>query len=175
MLLSEDKNKSQYEISNSAKSDNECRDSQLVRPKWLVANNKIVHVTQGKAFNVMNENDEPYLVRIFPKPSCTCKSQQTKCCHIIAVLLSLGIEVKNSMSLPNLTKLRRNMQNGQKQGAKCVDTKSINYRSNFKKNFISLILEIQNQWHHFSRIMRKVKWKLTLKQKAMVLKIQKAI
>jgi hypothetical protein len=118
MLLSEDKNKSQDEISNSAKSDNECRDSQLVRPKWLVANNKIVHVTQGKAFNVMNENDEPYLVRIFPKPSCTCKSQQTKCCHIIAVQLSLGIEVKNSMSLPNLTKLRRNMQNGQKTGRK---------------------------------------------------------
>jgi hypothetical protein len=62
-----------------------------------------------------------------------------------------------------------------KQGEKCVDTKSINYRSNFKKNLISLILEIQNHWGHFSRIMRKVKWKLTLKQKAMVLKIQKAI
>jgi hypothetical protein len=69
MLLSEDKNKSQDEKSKSAKIDNPCRDSQLVRAKWLVAINKIVHVTPGKAFNLMNENDEPYLIRIFPKPN----------------------------------------------------------------------------------------------------------
>ena len=48
MLLSEDKNKSQDEISNSAKSDNECRDSQLVRPKWLVANNKFFMLHKAK-------------------------------------------------------------------------------------------------------------------------------
>ena len=102
---------------NQAMKPSLCDDSQLIRAKWLVQNNKIIHVAQSKAFNVINENDEPYLVRLFPKPICTCKSE-TKCCHIIAVQLSLGIEIKDKKNIPNLTKLRRNIQNGKKTGRK---------------------------------------------------------
>ena len=68
-------------------------DSQFIRAKCLVETNKVIHVPKCKAFNVINENEMPYLVRLQPTPTCTCKADKV-CCHIMAVQISLGIEIK---------------------------------------------------------------------------------
>ena len=99
-----------------------CDDSQLIRAKWLVQNSKVVHVPQCKAFNVLNESGTPYLIQLYPKPTCSCKAQ-SQCCHIMAVQLSLGIDIKEDKKVPNLSKLRRNNRDGHKTGRKMRDHK----------------------------------------------------
>jgi hypothetical protein len=108
---------SDEDISLVQKNKLSINDSQLIRAKWLIENKKVVHVPQCKAFNVLNESDEPYLIRLYPSPTCTCKAR-SKCCHIMAVQLSLGIEIKENKPIPNLSKLRRNNKNGKLTGRK---------------------------------------------------------
>ena len=48
-----------------------------------------------------------HAIRIFPKESCTCPST-SRCYHILAVRMSIGLEDVNSRRKINLTQLRRN-------------------------------------------------------------------
>ena len=81
-------------------------DSQLIRAKWLVENKKVIHVPQCKAFNVLNETDVPYFIRLYPSSTFTCKAQ-SNCCRIMAVQMSFGIQINEQKSKLNLSRLRR--------------------------------------------------------------------
>lgn len=48
-----------------------------------------------------------HAVRMFPKESCTCPST-SRCYHILAVRMSIGLEDLDSKCKVNLTQLRRN-------------------------------------------------------------------
>ncbi len=50
---------------------------------------------------------KPHAIRIFPVESCTCPST-SRCYHILAVRMSIGLEDVQSKRKVNLTQLRRN-------------------------------------------------------------------
>ena len=63
--------------------------SSLARGKWLFDNGKIMHNPKMNVFNVENEKNDAFMVKLFPKEKCSCH-ESTDCCHIIACKLSLG-------------------------------------------------------------------------------------
>ena len=67
--------------------------SKLMRAKWIVEQNLIQFVPNMKSFNVKDEKGNVYLVKLKPKPSCTCVENEN-CCHILSVKLSIGEDVK---------------------------------------------------------------------------------
>ena len=58
-------------------------------------------------FTVLGTTGNPHAIKLFPTESCTCPST-TRCYHIIAVRMSIGLEDTHSNRKINLTQLRRN-------------------------------------------------------------------
>ena len=61
----------------------------------VVASGKISHNEKLGVFTVEGTGGNAHCVRIFPKESCSCPSSST-CYHILAVKISIGLEVTNS-------------------------------------------------------------------------------
>ncbi|CAF1140993.1 unnamed protein product [Brachionus calyciflorus] len=112
--------------SNSLESDNEQSNiimSKKIRAKWLVENGMVILSKLG-CFNVKDDNDEIYLVNLFPKPKCTCVIKEY-CCHIMAVHMNIGYNVESKKKKPlTLTKLRAKAKNNKESGRK--------YRENYE-------------------------------------------
>ena len=62
--------------------------SDAFRAKWMVDNNKVNLVPNMKVFNVCNENNQVFNVKLNPD-RCSCPERKG-CCHIKAVNLSIG-------------------------------------------------------------------------------------
>ena len=70
-------------------------------------------------FTVIGTTGTPHAIKLFPKESCTCPST-SRCYHILAVRMTIGLEDVNSRKKVNLTQLRRNVRsrNEKKSGRK---------------------------------------------------------
>jgi len=71
----------------------------------VIDNNGIIFVAKLGVFNVLGCN-ETRVVKIYPKENCSCGCK-TSCYHIMAVKLSLGIDISTDRKLLNLTSLRK--------------------------------------------------------------------
>lgn len=56
---------------------------------------------------MLGTTGNPHAIKLFPTESCTCPST-SRCYHIIAVRMSIGLEDTHSNRKINLTQLRRN-------------------------------------------------------------------
>ena len=69
--------------------------TQLERARIIVQSGKISFDPKLHIFNVLGSGDRPCVVRLFPKVLCSCPSTGL-CCHIVAVKISIGSEMKVS-------------------------------------------------------------------------------
>ena len=91
-----------------------------LRAKWMVNNNKVHLVPNLQVFNVSNENNDVFVVKLNPE-KCSCPEVKG-CSHIKAVNLSIGKNHPNlKKKLPNLSQLRANKRNQKKSGRKYRD------------------------------------------------------
>ena len=79
-------------------------------------NNGIVLVPEMGAFMVKGSKNDKYSVTLFPNEKCNCPST-TRCYHIIAAMLAIGMPIPNEKKKYNLSQLRRNARS--KQNKKC--------------------------------------------------------
>jgi hypothetical protein len=94
--------------------------SRIVRAKWLITNN-CVHLSKLGCFNVKDEDEEVYLVTLFPNCKCSCVIKEN-CSHIFAAKMSIGLECSNESKKPiTLSKLRNTKRNNKKAGRKYRD------------------------------------------------------
>ncbi|XP_053373936.1 glycine receptor subunit alpha-2-like [Mercenaria mercenaria] len=77
-------------------------DINISRADELINNDRIDFAPRQGTFTIPGQDDKARVVTIFPE-SCSCGC--TKCCHLIAVKKSLGMDL-NSKAKPNLTILR---------------------------------------------------------------------
>ena len=78
---------------------------QLTLAKAIVAEKKIVHVSEMNTFLVNGVSDQKYGVTLLPKPHCPCAAS-SECYHIIAAQLYNGTYIKgSSRDSINFTKL----------------------------------------------------------------------
>ena len=73
----------------------------------IVQKKQISHNQSLGVFTVIGTTGNAHAVRIFPSENCTCPST-SRCYHIIAVRMSIGLDDKGSKKKINLTQLRRN-------------------------------------------------------------------
>ena len=71
--------------------------------------NGITLVPSMKAFMIKGSKGNKYSVTLFPNESCNCPAT-TRCCHIIAAMMSIGMPIPNDKKKINLTQLRWNMR-----------------------------------------------------------------
>ncbi|XP_053392535.1 uncharacterized protein LOC123532398 isoform X1 [Mercenaria mercenaria] len=81
-----------------------------------IADNGIVLVPAMGAFMVNGSNDKKYSVTIFPKETCSCPAT-SRCYHIIAAMMSVGMPIPDEKKVFNLTQLRKNCR--PKHSKKC--------------------------------------------------------
>ena len=87
--------------------------------RFIIENNQISHNQALGVFTVIGTTGNAHAIRIFPKESCTCPST-SRCYHILAVRMSIGLEDVNSRRKINLTQLRRNTRpRREKRSAPC--------------------------------------------------------
>lgn len=99
---------SQAEAEEKNEKGHSSRDlSATTRAKAILQADDLSYDTKLKVFNVKGSSGITRIVTVFPKPTCSCPST-TDCYHILAVKLSLGMEVTESHKKRNLTQLRRN-------------------------------------------------------------------
>jgi hypothetical protein len=72
-----------------------------------INDNGIVLVPEMAAFMVKGSNQTKYSVTLFPKETCNCPST-TRCYHIIAAMIAIGMPVSQDKKKYNLSQLRRN-------------------------------------------------------------------
>lgn len=75
--------------------------------RLIIENNKISHNVKLGVFTVIGTTGNPHAVRLFPKESCTCPSNDL-CYHLIAAKLSIGMNVQSCSRRVNLSQLRQN-------------------------------------------------------------------
>jgi len=71
----------------------------------LVRENKIEWFPQTQSFLVHAEGG-PFGVKMFPRPSCSCKVEQGTCSHVCAIKVGLGISTKKT-KVPSIAKMRQ--------------------------------------------------------------------
>ena len=81
-----------------------------------INDNGITLVPSMQSFMVKGSKKNRYSVTLFPKETCNCPST-TRCCHIIAAMMSIGVPISNNNKKLNLTQLRWNMR--QKNSKRC--------------------------------------------------------
>ena len=74
-----------------------------------ISDNGITLVPSMKAFMVKGSKETKYSVTLFPKETCNCPAT-TRCFHIIAVMMAIGMPISNEKKKLNLTQLRWNMR-----------------------------------------------------------------
>ena len=63
-------------------------------------------------WTVIDENDNPYMVKLFPQISCSCKViGKSKCVHVLAVMKANGMPITDGYILPKLSALTRLKRN----------------------------------------------------------------
>ena len=67
----------------------------------------ISHNEKLGVFTVLGTTGNPNVIRLFPKESCSCPSTR-RCYHIMAVRMSIGLDIACDKKKINLTELRRN-------------------------------------------------------------------
>ena len=67
----------------------------------------ISHNQSLAVFTILGTTGKPHAVRLFPTESCTCPST-SRCYHILAARMSIGLEDNSKQKKINLTQLRRN-------------------------------------------------------------------
>ncbi len=77
--------------------------------RQLVANQLVCHNPSLGTFTVKGTNGTPHAVKLFPSESCSCPAT-SRCYHIIAAQLSIGLANPGVQKKVNLTQLRRNMR-----------------------------------------------------------------
>ena len=66
-----------------------------------------------------DENDTPFMVKLFPAPRCSCKILgRSKCAHLLAVMQVNGQPITDGYKLPELSQLRRSKRDGKLNGRK---------------------------------------------------------
>lgn len=73
----------------------------------LLDSGKICHNPSLGCFTVIGTAGSGHVVKLHPKESCTCPSSST-CYHVLAVKLSIGIDVPTKKVKVNLSQLHRN-------------------------------------------------------------------
>lgn len=71
----------------------------------LVRENKIEWFPQTQSFLVHAEGG-PFGVKMFPRPSCSCKVEHGSCSHVCAIKVGLGISTKKT-KIPSIAKVRQ--------------------------------------------------------------------
>ena len=74
-----------------------------------INDNGITLVPSMKEFMVKGSKETKYAVTLFPKETCNCPAT-TRCFHIIAVMMAIGMPISNEKKKLNLTQLRWNMR-----------------------------------------------------------------
>ena len=75
--------------------------------RYLLQNGQLQHNPNLGCFTVIGSAGKPHVVKLFPTQSCSCPAT-SQCYHILAVKISVGIEVQEQTKKVNLTQLRRN-------------------------------------------------------------------
>ena len=101
-------------VSETANSDNKYSSpvklaSQHSLAAQAINDNGITLVPSMKAFMVKGSKNNKYSVTLFPQETCNCPST-TRCCHIIAAMMSIGMPISTDNKKMNLTQLRWNMR-----------------------------------------------------------------
>ena len=98
--------------------------TQLERARLILQLGKISFDPKLHLFNVLGSGDRPYVVRLFPRESCSCPSSGT-CYHILAVKISIGSETNlmkhrtvNLNMLRKRTRARKDKTSGRKRPRK---------------------------------------------------------
>ena len=81
--------------------------SQGERAQRVITEKRISFDHNLHTFTVLNSEDRPHAVKLFPKSTCTCPST-TECYHIPAAKIYIGMEDNNPRRKMNLTQLRKN-------------------------------------------------------------------
>ena len=80
----------------------------ILTSNWmLIQNKKVAHNSALGVFTVIGTSGNPHAVQLFPKETCTCPST-SRCYHILAVRMSVGLSDTIAHPKINLTKLRKN-------------------------------------------------------------------
>ena len=74
-----------------------------------ISDSGITLVPSMKAFMVKGSKEPKYSVTLFSKKTCNCPAT-TRCFHIIAVMMAIGMLISNEKKKLNLTQLRWNMR-----------------------------------------------------------------
>lgn len=77
------------------------------RAKQVLQSDSISFDPKLHVFNVKGTSGTTRVVTIFPKESCSCPSK-SGCYHIMAVKMSVGVELVDKPTTRNLTQLRKN-------------------------------------------------------------------
>ena len=75
----------------------------------LLERGSLSHDPTMGTFTVKGSSDKPYVVRLYPKQFCSCPAT-SQCYHIVAVQLSLGMDINQEKKV-NLSELKRNTKN----------------------------------------------------------------
>ena len=78
--------------------------------RMLLERGSLSHDPKLGTFTVKGSSDKPYVVTLYPKQFCSCPATSL-CYHIIAVQLSLGMEISQERKKVNLSLLKRNTRN----------------------------------------------------------------
>ncbi|XP_060607618.1 uncharacterized protein LOC132759787 [Ruditapes philippinarum] len=81
-----------------------------------IAEQGIVLVPEMGAFMVRGNKDNKYSVTLFPKESCSCPAT-SRCYHILAAMIAIGMPIPDDKKVFNLTQLRKNCR--PKHSKKC--------------------------------------------------------
>ena len=98
--------------------------TQLERARIILQTGKISFDPKLHLFNVLGSGDRPYVVRLFPRESCSCPSSGL-CYHINAVKMSIGSDIDapqhrrvNLTMLRKKTRSRKDKTSGRKRPRK---------------------------------------------------------
>lgn len=78
--------------------------------RMLLKRGSLSHDPKMGTFTVKGSSDKPYVVRLYPKQFCSCPAT-SQCYHIVAVQLSLGMDINQEKKKVNLSELKRNTKN----------------------------------------------------------------
>jgi len=74
---------------------------------WLRSSFAKTKVVARLRIFTIDGTNEPHIMRLFPRESCSCPAP-TSCYHITAARLAVGLSDSGKWHLLNLTHLRRN-------------------------------------------------------------------
>ena len=93
--------------------------SNIARAIELVRLKRVTNNSEFGFWTVIDENNAPFQVKIFPKAECSCKLVgKSQCVHVLACLRANGQPIDSGYKLPKLSDLTRTKEQGKKSGRK---------------------------------------------------------